>query len=221
MPNSPAPSPPATDDGPDDGDAARPRFRTLAALYRDIAQGEDEPRPGFSATMVPGEGPPHAAMMLVGEQPGDQEDLAARPFVGPAGRLLDSCLAQVGADRSALFLTNAVKRFKFVPRGKRRLHQTPTSGDIAHYRWWLKEEIRLVGPRVVVALGGTAFLALTGKRGLGAARGQLQPWEGRKLLPTVHPSYLLRLRTEPQRSEEKARFLHDLEIAVKAADLRR
>jgi len=199
---------------------SRPPFRTLAALYRDIAQGEEEPRPGFSATMVPGEGPPHAALMLIGEQPGDQEDRAVRPFVGPAGRLLDKCLAEAGADRAALFLTNAVKRFKFTPRGKRRLHQTPTSGDIAHYRWWLQEEIRLVGPRVLVTLGGTAFQALTGKRGPGPARGHLQPWEDRQLLPTVHPSYLLRLRTEPQRSEEKARFLHDLEIALEAAGLR-
>lgn len=193
-------------------------FRTLSALYRDIERDDGEPRPGFAETVVPGEGPVGAAMMLVGEQPGDQEDRLGRPFVGPAGHLLDQCLAEAGIARDDVFITNAVKRFKYAPRGKRRLHQTPTPGDVTHYRWWLQEEIRLVGPRVIVALGGTALLALTGRRAITPVRGKLLAWGDRRILPTVHPSFLLRVREEPQRSEERARFLQDLEKAAEVAE---
>lgn len=190
------------------------RFKTLAALYDDMERSEA--RTGFSQRMVPGEGPIGATMMLVGEQPGDREDQMGRPFVGPAGRVLDKCLADAGIDRSMVFLTNAVKRFKFEQRGKRRLHQTPTAGDIAHERWWLQEEIRLVGPKIVVALGGTALRALTDRRALGPIRGQILSCGDHRLLATVHPSYLLRLRNEPKQSEEQASFQHDLEKAALA-----
>ena len=107
--------------------------------------------------------PGRRAIAFVGEQPGDQEDLQGRPFVGPAGQLLDRALAEAGIDRSEAYVTNAVKHFKFVQRGKRRLHQRPTAGEVTHYRWWLKNELDLVGPRLVVALGATAVLALAGK----------------------------------------------------------
>jgi len=176
-------------------------------------------RPGFSPVVVPGEGPVGAPLMLVGEQPGDQEDRQRRPFVGPAGHVLDQCLAEAGLKRDALFLTNAVKCFKYAPRGKRRLHRTPTASDVSHARWWLEEEIRLVGPRVLVALGGTALLALTGQRTLKPVRGQLLPWHERQMLATVHPSYLLRLRDEPDRTQERTRFIADLARAAQSADM--
>ncbi len=192
-------------------------FASLEALYRAEAQKANLRRPGFSDRFVPGEGRVGAPLMLVGEQPGDQEDLAGRPFVGPAGRILDLSLQEAGIDRRETFVTNALKRFKFSPRGKRRMHQTPTAGDVAHSRWWLAEEIRLVHPAVVVALGGTALLALTGQRTLKPVRGRILQWGGRLLLATVHPSYLLRIREEPQRSEEQARFVEELEKAAAAA----
>lgn len=151
--------------------------------------------------------------MLVGEQPGDREDLAGKPFVGPAGRLLDECLTDAGIDRSDVFITNAVKRFKFVQRGKRRLHQSPNAGDIAYYRWWLEREIDLVGPRVLVSLGGTALRALTGRATLGPVRGHVLDSEGRKVVPTIHPSYLFRFRDSAERGTQRSRFVEDLALA--------
>ena len=193
------------------------RFDDIDALYAFLRK-EDVPPPGFSDRIIPGEGPPHAPMMLVGEQPGDQEDRQGHPFVGPAGRLLDTCLEESHVDRRELFLTNAVKRFKFIPRGKRRLHQTPTAADIAHYRWWLAEEVRLVGPKVVVSLGGTALHALTArKQPLGPVRGMAMPWAGRSLLPTVHPSFLLRVRDKQEREVLRGKFIEDQVKAVKMA----
>jgi len=145
------------------------------------------------------------------EQPGDEEDFAGRPFVGPAGQLLDRCLQEAGLSRQASFVTNAVKRFKFVHRGKRRLHQTPTAGDIAHYRWWLAEEIRLVAPAVVVTLGASALQALSGRRqALGPIRGTALTWDDRVVVPTVHPSYLLRMPDAQARRLEQARFVREL-----------
>ena len=142
---------------------------------------------------VLGEGPVGAAIAFVGEQPGDQEDLQGRPFVGPAGQLFDRALAEAGIDRAAAYVTNAVKHFKFVQRGKRRLHQRPTAGEVAHYRWWLKQELDLVAPRLVVALGATAVLALAGKAlPVNANRGPTT-FDNRRGYITVHPSYLLRI----------------------------
>lgn len=191
-------------------------FSSLGELYAALEREPDAPA-GFSDRVVPGEGPIGAPLMLVGEQPGDQEDLAGRPFVGPAGKLLDACLEDAGIARDKVFLTNAVKRFKFAPRGKRRLHQSPNAGDIKHYRWWLDAEIELVEPRVIVSLGGTALKALTGQSTVGPIRGQLLDRGDRKVLPTIHPSYLFRFRDKAERDEERARFEHDLASARKAA----
>ena len=200
----------------DDRDRTGRHFSSLPALYRSEEADEALRAPGFSAAFVRGEGQIGARLMLVGEQPGNQEDLSGRPFVGPAGHLLDQCLAAIGVYRATTFVTNAVKRFKFTLRGKRRLHQTPNAGDIAHYRWWLKEEVRLVHPAVVVALGRTALRALDGVS-LKTGRGLLLPWEGRTLLATIHPSYLLRLHDH--RDEAEARFRADLRTAARAAGL--
>src|SRR5215203_4310629 len=119
--------------------------------------------PGATQAVL-GEGPDHADIAFVGEQPGDQEDLEGRPFVGPAGRLLTRAMGEVGINRDAAYLTNAVKHFKFEQRGKRRIHSKPTAGEVKHYRPWLMKELDLVGPKLVVALGATAVLALTGKQ---------------------------------------------------------
>jgi len=201
--------------GPNDTHAD---YGSLEALYRALCKEEVAPSPGFSERIVLGEGPVHAAIMFVGEQPGDQEDQLQRPFVGPAGKLLNECLTEAKISRADSFLTNAVKRFKFSPRGKRRLHQTPTAGDITHYRWWLDQEVRLVNPSVVVALGATALHALSGrKQPLGPVRGQLLPWENRLLLPTVHPSFLLRLRDEQGRAIERKKFVRDLRKAAETS----
>jgi uracil-DNA glycosylase family 4 len=132
------------------------------------------------------------------------------------GQLLDACLAQANMSRDACFLTNAVKRFKFQPRGKRRLHQTPTAADVTHYRWWLAEEVRLVRPAVIVALGATALQALSGrKQALGPVRGLVMTFGDVPFLPTVHPSFLLRLPDEQARDIEREKFVRDLH---KAAD---
>ncbi len=159
-----------------------------------------------------GEGPPDAPVMIVGEQPGDQEDLAGRPFVGPAGKLFDTVAQQVGLDRKSLYVTNAVKHFKYEMRGKRRLHQRPDAGEVEHCRWWLDLELALVKPRLVVAMGATALFALTGARPkIADVRGQiLYPESGPGVFVTVHPSFLLRIPDAGRREEETARFARDL-----------
>src|ERR1044072_5156031 len=118
--------------------------------------------PGATRAVL-GEGPIGAAIAIVGEQPGDQEDLQGRPFVGPAGQLLDRAMREAGIDRKEAYVTNAVKHFKYVDRGKHRLQQKPTTGEVRHYRWWLEKELELVQPKLVVALGASAVLALAGK----------------------------------------------------------
>ena len=160
-----------------------------------------------------GEGPEDARVMFVGEQPGDQEDLAGRPFVGPAGRLFDDVLAGVGVDRRSLYITNAVKHFKYEPRGKRRIHQKPNAGEVEQCRWWLARELDLVKPKLVVAMGATALMALTGTRQrLEDVRGRIFPMEdGRLLFVTVHPSYLLRIPEGVRKVEELGRFKEDIE----------
>ncbi|TRL38063.1 UdgX family uracil-DNA binding protein [Rhizobium straminoryzae] len=166
-----------------------------------------------------GEGPKDARVMVVGEQPGDQEDLSGHPFVGPAGRLFDAVLSEIGVKRAALYVTNAVKHFKYEPRGKRRIHQKPNEAEIAQCRWWLKQEVDLIRPRLIVALGATAYFSLTGeRRRLSDVRGQmLGMTEGRRLLVTVHPSYLLRLPDPQARQAEDARFREDLLHVLGAA----
>lgn len=154
---------------------------------------------------VMGEGPRKAELMIVGEQPGDQEDQAGRPFVGPAGRVLDAHLERAGIDRGQVYLTNAVKHFKYVPRGKRRLHQSPTAKEIDICRWWLEGEREIVKPRLVLALGATAARGLLGKTvSISKARGQPHALEdGSELWVTAHPSYLLRLRDEAKVEQER------------------
>lgn len=182
--------------------------RSLAELNRMMA--EATPLLSGGAGVVPGEGPENARIALVGEQPGDQEDLQGRPFVGPAGQLLDRAMQAAGLDRGALYLTNAVKRFKFEPRGKRRIHQKPTAGEVKHYRWWLEKELDFVHPRLVVALGATAVLALSGKSmPISRSRGKAQ-FGNRHGYITVHPSYLLRLPDAAARTEAYRDFVGDL-----------
>jgi uracil-DNA glycosylase len=166
-----------------------------------------------SATQtVFGEGLPDAPVMLVGEQPGDAEDLAGRPFVGPAGKLLDRALAAAGIDRKRLYLTNAVKHFKFVPRGKRRMHQTPSSYEIQQCRWWLEQERALIRPQLTVALGATAAQALVGEKvAILRERGRIvRLQDGTPGLITVHPSFLLRLPDGAARAREFDRLVADL-----------
>jgi DNA polymerase len=183
--------------------------RTLPELNRLIAAAPPMVEGGTRAVL--GEGPIGAAIAFVGEQPGDHEDREGRPFVGPAGRIFDRALAEAGIDREATYVTNAVKHFKYVQRGKRRLHQRPTAGEVTHYRWWLKRELDLVGPRVVVALGATAVLALAGKAmPINANRGPAR-FNNRQGYITVHPSYLLRIPEEAQKEEAYDAFRRDLE----------
>lgn len=159
-----------------------------------------------------GEGPLDAPLMFVGEQPGDQEDLAGRAFIGPAGQLFDRALAEAGVDRGEAYVTNAVKHFKYEQRGKRRLHARPNGGEIASCRWWLDQERLLIRPKIIVALGATATQALFGKATpVNALRGRpLQSPDGAEIWVTVHPSFLLRVREDPE--AEYARFVSDLAL---------
>src|SRR6266404_5995194 len=163
-----------------------------------------------------GEGPQHAQVMLVGEQPGDKEDLAGKPFVGPAGSILDRALQEAGIDRKKVYVTNAVKHFKFVPRGKIRLHQKPTTPEIKACRQWYERELASIKPDLVVAMGATAAQSVFGKiTPINKNRGHLLDLgEGAKALVTVHPSYLLRQPDADARAREYARFVDDLKIAA-------
>ncbi|WP_375394688.1 UdgX family uracil-DNA binding protein [uncultured Sphingomonas sp.] len=165
-----------------------------------------------------GQGPVDAAMMFVGEQPGDQEDLAGMPFVGPAGQLFDRALAQAGIDRSRTYVTNAVKHFKFEPRGKRRIHAKPDGGEIEACRWWIEQETALIRPKMTVALGATAARSLFGRVvTIGRERGRvLTLANGGAAWITVHPSYLLRLPDKALAEEEYGRFVEDLKAAYAA-----
>jgi uracil-DNA glycosylase family protein len=167
-----------------------------------------------------GEGPKHATMMLVGEQPGDYEDVAGKPFVGPAGKIMDRALEEAGIDRSQVYVTNAVKHFKWEPRGKRRIHQKPNAREIAACRPWLEAELRIVRPNLVVAMGATAAQAIFGpgfrvtrERGK-VLSSKLAP----RVLATVHPSSLLRQPDEESREREYKHFVADLRVASRAAD---
>ncbi len=177
---------------------------TACDLYRNATQ------------TVFGEGPSNAQIMLVGEQPGDAEDLAGHPFVGPAGKLLGRCLAEAGIDRSRVWVTNIVKHFKWVPRGKRRIHSKPGAVEIAACLPWLEREIRAVGPIVVVAMGATAAQGLFGKMfRVTRDRGRFVPSPfARYAIATIHPSALLRAPDEDTRHSETLRFIEDLRKAA-------
>ena len=163
-----------------------------------------------------GEGPQHAQIVLVGEQPGDKEDLAGKPFVGPAGLMLDRALAEAGIDRKKAYVTNAVKHFKFVPRGKIRLHQKPTTPEIKACRQWYERELISIKPDLVVAMGATAAQSVFGKMTpINKNRGRLIDLAGGiKAVVTVHPSYLLRLPDADAKAREYERFVDDLKIAA-------
>jgi uracil-DNA glycosylase len=168
-----------------------------------------------------GEGPADAEIMFVGEQPGDKEDLVGKPFVGPAGQVLDRALKEAGIERETAYVTNAVKHFKFVPRGKMRIHQKPMTMEIRACRQWYEAELEVIKPSLVVALGATAAQSVLGKiTAIGKVRGKIVDTpDGAKALVTVHPSYLLRLPDTEAKEREYARFVEDLKIA--AATLRK
>ena len=171
---------------------------------------------GACATQgVAGEGAQDARLMIVGEQPGDREDLSGRPFVGPAGQVLNRALTMAGIARDRAWLTNAVKHFKFQPRGKRRLHQRPNAGEIAHCKWWLDFEREALKPKLIVAMGATALQALTGDgSGLGKRRGTRESLaDGTELLITWHPSFILRLPPGPEADAAEDELIRDLTLA--------
>jgi uracil-DNA glycosylase len=179
---------------------------TRCPLYREATQA------------VPGEGPGGATFMLVGEQPGDKEDLAGKPFVGPAGRILDQALQEAGIARAETFVTNAVKHFKHEMRGKRRLHKRPNNYEIERCKIWLDDERKLVKPAAVIALGVTAARSLTGKTvTIAKIRGKtLGLADGTKLFVTVHPSSLLRIEDEGDKRDAFQQFVADLKKAAAA-----
>ena len=171
-----------------------------------------------------GEGPLDASIMFVGEQPGDQEDIAGRPFVGPAGQLFDAALEKAGIDRSTVYVTNAVKHFKFVTKGKKRIHNKPDAGEITACRWWIEHERELIRPPVTVALGATAARSLIGKVvTISRVRGEpLSLEDGSECWVTAHPSSILRAPDEAARNEGKRLFLRDLRrIKARAEELAR
>jgi uracil-DNA glycosylase family protein len=193
----------------------RPSLATVRAAAKDC-KACDLWRLGTQTVFGEGSGKPE--LMLVGEQPGDAEDLAGRPFVGPAGKLLDRVLAEVGIDRTTVYVTNVVKHFKWEPRGKRRIHKKPNAGEIAACRPWLDTEIALVKPRAIVCLGATAAQALLGRQfRLTANRGAFVPSSLAPLvLATVHPSSILRAPDSESRHRETERFAEDLQLVARA-----
>ena len=199
---------------------ARPPDITSWSVVREAAKDCEACHLYKRATQIVfGEGPSGATMMLVGEQPGDHEDVAGKPFVGPAGKIMDQALEEAGIDRSQVYVTNAVKHFKWEPRGKRRIHQKPNSREIAACRPWLEAELRIVRPKLVVAMGATAAQTIFGpsfrvtrERGK-VLSSKLAP----RVLTTVHPSSLLRQPDEASREREYKHFVSDLRAAVRAA----
>ena len=191
---------------------------SLVDAARDAGQCRRCPLWEPATQVVFGEGPADARIMLVGEQPGDQEDLAGRPFVGPAGQLLDRAMAEAGMDRRSAYVTNAVKHFKFVPRGKRRIHEKPGAGEITACRFWLDIEQKEVKPALTVLLGATAARAVLGRTvTIGRERGRPMPLPGggnAQCFITVHPSYLLRIPDEELKAREYRQFVEDLRQAV-------
>jgi len=192
---------------------------SLAELREDAAHCKACPLFRNATQTVFGEGPANARFVLVGEQPGDQEDLSGRPFVGPAGAVLDKALADAGIERKTVYVTNAVKHFKFAPRGKRRIHSKPNASEIRICHQWLAREMEAIGPDFVVALGATAAQSLLGRAAaVGKLRGRgmtfTEGWHG---LVTVHPSYLLRIPDAESKRREYAKFVADLKLAKRLA----
>lgn len=221
MPTQPAPHHaaiqarvwPKQEQGPQDDAAARSidELRESAGHCRRCPLWRDATQTVF------GEGPENAEVVFVGEQPGDQEDIAGKPFVGPAGKVFDAILEDAGIERHKTYVTNAVKHFKFEPRGKRRIHSKPNAGEIQACRWWLDKELALIRPKLAVALGATAALSLLGKAvAVTKMRGQmLENAGGLRVFVTIHPSFILRIREAADKEAERRRFLEDMK-AVKA-----
>ncbi|RWC31968.1 MAG: uracil-DNA glycosylase [Mesorhizobium sp.] len=183
------------------------------AELREVAKGCRRCSLWRDATQtVFGEGPDNAKVIFVGEQPGDQEDLAGKPFVGPAGKVFDAILDDAGVDRQKVYVTNAVKHFKFEPRGKRRIHSKPNAGEIQACRWWIDKEFELIKPNLAVALGATAAISLLGKAvPVMKMRGQvIQREDGLRVFVTIHPSFILRIREPADKEAERERFLQDM-----------
>jgi DNA polymerase len=189
---------------------------SLKTLREDAAGCRACPLWKDATQTVFGEGPQQARVMLVAEQPGDKEDLAGKPFVGPAGQMLDRALEEAGIDRNKVYVTNAVKHFKFVPRGKIRLHQKPNTSEIKACRPWYERELAAIKPDLVVAMGATAAQSVFGKiTPINKNRGRLIDLDGGlKALVTVHPSYLLRLPDAEAKAREYQRFVEDLKIVA-------
>ncbi|GGY42297.1 UdgX family uracil-DNA binding protein [Parvularcula lutaonensis] len=198
-----------------------PGHNSLESVHDAIRRFHAEELGDAVTKPVPGEGPPDANLFFIGEQPGDQEDITGRPFVGPAGQLFDRFLQAAGIDRSSAYVTNAVKRFNFIERGKRRIHQTPKAGEIDIWAPFLMQEHRLVQPKVTVTLGATALRGFFGRPvKLSEVRGETIPLPeelGGVCVPTFHPSYLLRIQDEGQRAIEERKFVADLEKARELA----
>ncbi len=206
------------------GDMARtataPAFNGFNRPPEDLAEAREQamnckacPLWEPATQTVFGEGPADAPVIFVGEQPGDQEDLAGHPFIGPAGKVFDAALAAAGIDRSQAYVTNAVKHFKFEPRGKRRIHKSPTMGEVKVCRWWLEQERELIRPKLIVALGATAAASVLGKSvTIRDTRSRLidLPDGATKLLVTVHPAYILRLPDPEAQGREQAAFEADM-----------
>src|SRR5437773_408770 len=200
-------------------EAYMPERITLSTLREAAAECHGCPLYKTGTQTVFGEGRKDSRVMMIGEQPGDQEDKAGHPFVGPAGRILNDALEEVGIDRDDVYVTNAVKHFKWEPRGKRRIHKKPNSREIAACRPWLEAELRLVKPTLLVCLGATAAQAIFGPSfHVTRERGKvLSSRFAPKVLATVHPSSLLRQPDEESRLREYKRFVLDLRAAVRAA----
>ena len=193
-----------------------PKTRDLQVL-REAAKGcRACPLWKLGTQTVFGEGSPRARVMFVGEQPGDKEDLAGRPFVGPAGAVLDKALDEAGIDRREVYVTNAVKHFKWEPRGKRRIHKKPNAMEIAACRPWLGAEIEALQPEVIVCLGATAAQALLGKQfRVTTSRGEIIESDGKTMLATVHPSSILRAPDDETRRMEREKFVQDLRVVAR------
>jgi DNA polymerase len=193
-------------------------IRSLKALREAEAECTRCPLYKAATQVVPGEGSANAQIMMVGEQPGDKEDLAGRPFVGPAGCVLNDAMSEAGLDRRQVFITNAVKHFKFEPRGKRRLHEKPNPYEIERCRWWLDIEKALVKPQIVVALGATALPSIAGTPlSISKVRGHFLPMQsGGQFIATIHPSYLLRIRDEADKRRQYRMFVEDLALCREA-----
>ena len=187
-------------------------FGSLAEVKAGVDACRRCPLYEMATQAVMGQGPASAELMFVGEQPGDQEDLAGKPFVGPAGKVFDAAMAEAGLDRERAYVTNAVKHFKFVPKGKKRLHQRPNAGEVKACSFWLGLERELVKPKLIVAMGATAVSSLAGSTTtLGSVRGRVTVLEdGTQMYATVHPSYLLRIPDREEAARERARFVEDL-----------